>query len=111
MKILFPFLLFLIIICCRKQADSQVLSTDQISDILVDVYYLEAAYEKLPPIVKDSMFRSAKLEILKKFNVSDSIYQNSLMYYNQSPSGQTSIELKLNSKILEKIKKDSLKLI
>ncbi len=93
---------------CSDSLPSNVLPPDKLSDVMVEVYILRASLELLPLDVRDSIIQDNKIELLKKFEVSDTLFNQSLEYYNQSQDAMKVLEKLIEQKLEAKIPKDSL---
>lgn len=78
------------------------------SELIADIYYLDAVYEVLPLRYRDSIMNSERRNLLFKHGITDSVYLNSMKFYNSNGKQMEVIE-KLARIILQKrVEQDSI---
>ena len=99
------FLFFVIVISCNKNQKKVPIQEDMMVNILTDLYFVEAYFESLSGNLKDSMIAVKKLEVLAKYGLTDSIFNEAGKYYKLMEQ----IENKVVEQVDKLIKVDSLK--
>jgi hypothetical protein len=88
--LLVVFISSLVCSCSRKQQNNEelgVLSQEQLSSLLIDIYVAEAVVDNLP-LLKDSSvtyFLPFEQKLLTQKNISDSVLRKTYRYYLSHP--------------------------
>ena len=93
---------------CNSDKRSSSIPIEKLGNIMADIYTLQAIYEPMPSSVKDSMLNKSKLDILNRYQVTDSLFNNALNYYNKNPEELVLLEKRIKIILLHKIEVDSI---
>lgn len=103
------FLFFVIVISCNMDQKKVPIQEDMMVNVLTDLYFVEAYFESLSGNLKDSMIAVKKLEVLAKYGLTDSIFNEAGKYYSRNDKLMEQIENKVVEQVDKLIKADSLK--
>ncbi|MEO6190746.1 MAG: DUF4296 domain-containing protein [Saprospiraceae bacterium] len=104
---LFLFLVLAMNFCTSDKSSSSI-PLEKLGDIMADIYNMQAVYESLPSSVKDSMVNKSKLDILNRYQVTDSLFNISLNDYNKNAKALIKLEKRIKLILLQKIEVDSI---
>ena len=85
------FFALLIFTACGENESTRtdILSEDEMTNVLLDIYITEAKVvnytPRLPRDTSMIIFDSLKMDVLDRYNLSDSLFKESLQYYFQRP--------------------------
>ncbi len=110
MKRTFQILLFVlvfVVVACEKpivQKPEHLIKQNQMIDMLVDIHKAEAMYNKFRNDTSRTYLSSSDFyfSVLAKYEVSDSVFEKSFMYYASEPKNFEKMYRKVMSQLSEK---------
>lgn len=110
MKKILPILLFVlvfVVVACDKPIipkPDHLIQKDQMIDMLVDMHLAEATHTKFryDSIMKNNTSANFYYSVLNKYEVTDSLFEKSFIYYASNPKDFEKMYRKVVSKLSEK---------
>ncbi|MCC6816292.1 MAG: DUF4296 domain-containing protein [Saprospiraceae bacterium] len=95
--------------CKESNLNKEVLNKQEMASLIVDLYSMDAYLDAIPTRSYDSIIKIERMKILDKHKISDSLFEKSMLYYNEHYKELEIVEGMARNVLLKRIESDSLK--